>query len=200
MEKLKKILFYLGCVLFVFYVIHCAFFESMVSGATKQAVPVVATSVHQMKNIDELLKSPVCGQINKKLGGEITVASLLKSEPWLRQFVPSEVTVVNMPICCFGQKTWAIVSWVGWRSPWLRWKLGAKQGGAFKRIGKYNVWSIWEYTSDKIAPDSSITCSLTDNLFILCISDHPSDIISFLDAYDGVQESIASIKINRGKK
>jgi len=187
MEKLKKIIFYLGCVLFAFYVIHSAFFKSIIPGATKLAVPAEATFVHQMKNVDELLKSPVCDPLNKKLEGEKTLAALLESEPWLRQFVPGEVTVVNMPLRYAGQsETWAIISWVGWRSPWLRWKLGAKQNKQFSLIAKHNDWPIWRYKSATMGADVSLTFSLTDTLFIVCISDRPSDIVFFLNAYDRV--------------
>jgi hypothetical protein len=200
MKKIKSILFYLVATLFTIHVLYFSFFQSSIPGATEKAIPCEATFVHSMKNIDELLKSPVCGQINKKLGTEITLAKLLKEEPWLKDFMPSEITIANMPLHYRGQsKTWAMVSWVGWRSPWLRWKLEGKKNKHFTLLKKYHVWSVWEYKSNKIAPNSSLTFSLTDTLFIVCISDHPSDIFSFLNSYDGLQASIASIKTDNEK-
>ena len=201
MKKIKSILFYLIATLFTIHVLYYAFFQRFIPKATEKAIPAEATFFYSIKNLNELLKSPVCGQINKKLGTEITLAKLLEEEPWLKDFMPSEIAIVNMPIHYLGQnKTWAMISWVGWRSPWLRWKLESKKNKHFTLLEKHHVWSVWKYESNKIAPDSALTFALTDTLFIVCISDHPSDIFSFLDSYDGLQPSIASIKTNNEKK
>jgi hypothetical protein len=100
-----------------------------------------------------------------------------------------------MPLRYAGQtKTWAAVSWVGWRSPWLRWKLENSRKNGFSMLGKHAVWPVWQYDTPDIAKGMSLTFALTDNLFIACLSENPSDILSLLDTYDNRIPSVNDAK------
>ena len=65
-------------------------------------------------------------------------------------------------------------------------------------VGKYSVWPVWQYSSPDIARGSALTFALTDNLFIACLSNNPSDIRALLDAYDG--RILSANDLNSGAK
>ncbi len=162
-----------------------AFFQPFIPGAVCDAIPAQATFVHRADHLDDLLKSPVCGQLNKALGAGVSLERLAESSPWFRRVTPSEIAVADLPLRYGGKtKTWVAVSWVGWRSPWLRWRLEHTRADGFSRLGKHSVWPIWKYQTPDIAGGTPLIFSLTDNLFIACLSETPSDIFSLLDAYD----------------
>lgn len=173
-------------IIFLAVTLGYAFFQPFIPGAVSDAIPSQATFVHKADSLESLLQSPVCGQLDKALGAGNSLEALAASSDWFRLAVPSEIAVADLPLRYAGQtKSWAAVSWVGWRSPWLRWKLEHTRAEGFSMLGKYSVWPIWKYTSPDLARGSSLTFALTDNLFIACLSNNPSDICQLLDAYDG---------------
>ncbi len=162
-----------------------AFFQPFIPGAVYEAIPAQATFVHRADHLEDLLGSPVCGQIDKALGAGNSLEALAASNPWLRRVVPSEIAVADLPLRYAGQtKSWAAVSWVGWRSPWLRWRLEHTRAKGFSALEKHNVWPVWKYETPNIAGGTPLIFALTDNLFIACLSDTPSDIFLLLNAYD----------------
>jgi hypothetical protein len=172
-----------------------AFVQPFIPGAVCDAIPAQATFFHKAANLEELLQSPVCGQLNKALGAGNSLEQLLASNSWVRLAAPSEIAVADMPLRYAGQtKTWAAVSWVGWRSPWLRWKLENSRKNGFSMLGKHAVWPVWQYDTPDIAKGMSLTFALTDNLFIACLSENPSDILSLLDTYDNRIPSVNDAK------
>lgn len=176
-----------------------AFFQPFVPGAVHDAIPAQATFVHQADSLEELLGSPVCGQIDKALGAGNSLEALVTSSPWLRRVVPSEIAVADLPRA--GQTTsWTAASWVGWRSPWLRWRLEHTRTEGFSRLKKrneHNVWPVWKYEAPGIAGGTPLVFALTDNLFIACLSDTPSDIFPLLRAYDNRNPSANDRKQRR---
>jgi len=175
-----------------------AFFQPFVPGAVYDAIPAQATFVHRTDTLDELLESPVCGQLDKALGAGNTLATLAAASPWLRRVVPSEIAVADLPLRRSGQtRSWAAASWVGWRSPWLRWRLEHTRTEGFSRLKKHNVWPVWKYEVPGIADGTPLVFALTDNLFIACLSDTPSDIFPLLDAYDNRILSANDLKQRR---
>jgi len=171
-----------------------SFFQPFIPGGVLNAIPDQSTFVHQSKNLEELLKSPVCGQLDKALGAGKSLKTLLKTTPWLRLAAASEIAIADLPLRYTGQtKSWAAVSWVGWRSPWLRWKLEHTRTEGFSMLGKRAVWPVWQYESPDIARGSVLTFALTDNLFIACLSENPSDILLLLDTYDNRIASVNDI-------
>lgn len=168
-----------------------AFFQPHIPGAVRSAVPAQATFIHEAESLDALLSSPICGQLDKALGAGNTLAALATSCKWIRRAVPAEIAVADLPLNYTGQpRAWATVSWVGWRSPWLRWKLEHTRAEGFSLIGKHHVWPVWKYESPDIARGSTLVFTLTDNLFIACLSNNPSDIQTLLNAYDNPTLSI----------
>ena len=162
-----------------------AFFQPFIPGAVCDAIPAEALSVHQADHLDDLLRSPVCGQLDKALGAGVSLEALAKTSGWIGRAAPSEIAVATLPLRYADQnQAWAAVSWVGWRSPWLRWRLEHTRAEGFSMLGKHSVWPIWKYEAPGIAGGSPLIFALTDKLFIACLSDHPSDILSLLDAYD----------------
>ena len=162
-----------------------ALFQPFIPNFVLNAIPAQATFYHQADGLDDLLKSPVCDQLDKALGAGNSLDKLLKSNHWTKLAAASEIAVADLPLRHAGQmKSWATVSWVGWRSPWLRWKLEHTRAKGFFLLGKHNVWPVWQYESPDIAHGSSLTFALTDNLFIACLSENPSDILLLLDTYD----------------
>jgi hypothetical protein len=181
--------------LFLGVTLGYAFFQPYIPGAVYDAIPAQATFVHKTDSLEKLLESPVCGQLDKALGAGNSLDALVSSSGWFKLTVPSEIAVADMPMRYAGQsKAWAAVSWVGWRSPWLRWRLEHTRAEGFSFIGKHAVWPIWQYESPDIARGSSLTFALTDNLFIALLSDNPSDIRTLLNAYDNRRLSVSDIK------
>lgn len=182
-------------IVFLAVTLGYAFFQPFIPGAVCEAIPAQATFVHRADSLEELLQSPVCGQLDKALGAGNSLEALVSSSGWFKLIVPSEIAVADLPLRYAGQtKTWAAVSWIGWRSPWLRWKLEHTRTEGFSFIGKHSVWPIWQYESPNIARGSSLTFALTDNLFIALLSNNPSDIRALLNAYDNRKLSVSDIK------
>ncbi|MCF7818225.1 MAG: hypothetical protein K9M54_10120 [Kiritimatiellales bacterium] len=172
-----------------------AFFQPFIPNAVQQAIPEQATFIHQADSLDDLLQSPVCGQLDKALGAGNSLAALLGSNPWIKLAAPSEIAVADIPFHYAGQsKSWAAVTWVGWRSPWLRWKLERTRADGFSFLGKHAVWPVWQYDNPGIARGCTLTFALTDNLFIACLSENPSHILLLLDTYDKRAPSINDAK------
>jgi hypothetical protein len=168
-----------------------AFFQPFMPGAVRQAIPAQATFIHQADNLADLLQSPVCGQLDKALGAGNSLEALLASNAWKKWAAPSEIAVADIPFRYAGQtRSWAAVSWVGWRSPWLRWKLEHTRAAGFSFLGKHSVWPVWQYETPGIARGAILAFALTDNLFIACLSENPSDILLLLDTYDKREPSI----------
>jgi hypothetical protein len=172
--------------LFVATTIGYSFFQPFKEQAVITAMPRMASSVYKVDSLQELLESPICSQIDKALGANLSLKALTIDNDWLSLAAPSEIAVTDLQIRNSGARNaWAAASWVGWRSPWLRWKLEANEGDDLKFIGKHAVWPIWEYSSSELPANMRLMISLTDNLFILCLSENPTDITLLLDTYDG---------------
>lgn len=162
-----------------------SFYQPFILGAVCEAIPAVSTFVYRADSLEELLQSPLCGQLDKALGAGNTLRNVLESSDWTKLAAPSEIAVADIPLRQAGQsKTWAASSWVGWRSPWLRWKLEHSRNKNLRLVGKHAVWPVWEYASQDIARGMSLTFSLTDNLLLICLSEKPTDIAILLDTYD----------------
>lgn len=172
-------------IVFVAVILGYAFFQPFIPGAVCQAIPEQATFTFQADSLDELLQSPVCDQLDKALGAGNSLSNLLNSSNWKTLAAASEIAVADLPFRHVGRsKSWAAVSWVGWRSPWLRWKLEHVRNDDFRLLGKHAVWPVWQYDAPDIANGMTLTFSLTDNLFIACLSEQPADILILLDSYD----------------
>lgn len=185
MIKAKSILAMLLGVLFTGAIIVYAFAQPFQPDAVREAIPQGAGFVFKADSLEELLSSPVCGQIDKALGAGNSLKEIAASNDWKKWAADSEIVVADIPFRSPGrQKTWAAVSWVGWRSPWLRWKLEGAAGGRLKFVGKHSVWPIWEYEDPELANGLHLMFALTDNLLIACLSESPTDILILLDTYD----------------
>ncbi len=171
--------------LFAGAVVYFSFFQPFIPGAVRTAMPVESSFVYHANSLDELLKSPVCAQLDKSLGAGNSLRELLASNKWTRLALPSEIAVADIPFRRAGQnKTWAAASWVGWRSPWLRWKMDHVSDRKMKPVKSPFVWPVWQYDAPDIARGMCLTFALTDNLFLACLSEDPTDIFFLLHAYD----------------
>lgn len=169
-----------GCAVLLY-----SFHQPFIPGAVREAIPAYATFVYQADSLEELLDSPVCGQLDKALGAGNSLKNLLEGNRWMRLAATSEIAVADIPLRQAGSnKTWAAASWVGWRSPWLRWKLEHTRDRKLKLLGRHAAWPIWIYESPDIARGMQLTLALTDNLLLVCLSEKPTDIVLLLDAYD----------------
>ncbi len=166
-------------------IVGYSFCQSFIPNGVRQAIPARATFVFAASDLEELLQSPVCGQLDKALGAGNSLRDLTESNDWVKLAAASEIAVADIPFRNAGQnKTWAAASWVGWRSPWLRWKLEHSRDKNLRFLGKHSVWPVWQYDSPELARGMSLTFALTDNLLLACLSESPSDIMLLLDTYD----------------
>lgn len=162
-----------------------SFFQPFHRNAVQDAIPQGATFVFKADSLDELLQSPVCNQLNKALKPGSSLQELTTDNEWIRLIASSEIAVADMlPQNSGGRKSWAAATWVGWRSPWIRWKLEQSNHPDIHLLGKHAVWPIWQINSSRLADGHRLTVSLTDNLFLICISENPLDILSMIDTYD----------------
>jgi len=187
----------LGAV-FTVVVFCCSFCQSFISGAVYNAIPAQATFTYKAESLEDLLESPVCTQLDKALGAGNSMKALLAPNRlggWAKLATPSEIAVAGIPLRYAGKaKAWAAVSWVGWRSPWLRWKLEHTRAEGLSFLGKHAVWPVWKYETPDVARGMSLTFALTDNLFMVCLSENPADILLLLDTYDQRNPSIKDSK------
>ena len=171
--------------LFAGSILFYSFYQPFVPGAVRMAIPAESTFVYQADSLEDLLQSPVCAQLDHALGAGNSLRELLESNSWIGLAAPSEIAVADIPYRHAGRsRTWAAASWVGWRSPWLRWRLEHTRDPALRFLGKHSVWPVWRYDSPHIARGMSLTFALTDHLFLTCLSESPADIVLLLDAYD----------------
>ncbi len=172
-------------IVFVIAVLVYSFYQPLIPGAVCGAIPAEASFSFKANHLEELLQSPVCDQLDKALGAGNTLEALLNSNRWKNLAAASEIAVADIPFRQAGHnKAWAAACWVGWRSPWLRWKLEHVRNDRFKLLGKHAVWPVWQYAAPDIARGMTLTFALTDNLFLVCLSERPTDILLLLDAYD----------------
>jgi len=172
-----------GC--FAAAVLLYSFHQPFIPGAVCESIPAQASFVYRATSLAELLESPVCGQLDKALGAGNSLRELLENNDWTKLAAASEIAVADIPFRQAGiTRTWAAASWVGWRSPWLRWKLEHAGHRNLKLLGRHAAWPIWVYESPDIARGMQLTFALTDNLFLACLSENPADITLLLDAYD----------------
>ena len=172
-------------VLFATAILIYSFYQPFIPGAVYEAIPARASFVYRANSLEELLESPVCGQLDKALGAGNSLKELLADNGWTDLAAASEIAVADIPFRLAGfDRTWAVASWVGWRSPWLRWKLEHTRNPNLKLLGKHATWPIWTYDSPEIARGMHLTFALTDKLFLVCLSEKPADIVLLLDAYD----------------
>ncbi|MCK5676068.1 MAG: hypothetical protein KAH99_03530 [Verrucomicrobia bacterium] len=184
----------LGAV-FTAVVFYYSFCQPFIPGAVYDAIPAQATFTYKAESLEALLESPVCTQLDRALGAGNSMKALLAPNRlggWAKLAVPSEIAVADLPLRHVGQaKSWAAVSWVGWHSPWLRWKLEHSRTKGLSFLGKHAAWPVWKYETPDVARGMSLTFALTDNLFMACLSENPADILLLLDTYD---QRIAPIK------
>lgn len=188
-DKIRKIFRYPGALIpgsiFALLVLCCSFCQRFIPGAVYRAIPAHATFTCRADSLTELKESPVYGLLDRALGAGNSMDALLNNNRWVRLAAPAEIAVATIPPDYPGRsKTWAAVSWVGWRSPWLRWKLEHTRIEGFRYTGKHAVWPIWQYETPGVTRGASLTFALTDTLFIACLSDNPADICLLLDTYD----------------
>jgi hypothetical protein len=185
MRKIRAGLSVALAVVFAASIAVYSFCQPFIPNAVCSAIPAPASFVFQAASLEELLQSPVCSQLDKALGAGNTLNHLTRSNEWIRLAAASEIAVADIPFRQAGkQKSWAAVTWVGWRSPWLRWKLEHAGNDNLVLLGKHAVWPVWSFNAPDIARGMHLTASLTDNLFILCLSEEPTDILLLLDTYD----------------
>lgn len=182
--------------LFIGVAVWFAFIQPFKPDAVRDPIPAKAAFVYRAENAGELLLSPVGLQLSKTFGSEATLQRLVydnhKASQWVNVLAASELAVADLPSSDgLLQKTWVMASWVGWRSPWIRWRLGLlgeSDGLVFR--GQHAVWPVWQFKGDFLPPNLTLTCSLTDNLFIACLSGNPDDIRYVLDTYDKRFDSV----------
>jgi hypothetical protein len=174
----------LGAV-FSLAILGYSFCQPFKPDAVCEAIPARATFVFKAKHLEELLKSPVYSQLDKALGAGNPLADLQAPNKWIKLAAASEIAVADIPFRSSGRnKSWAAASWVGWRSPWLRWQLEQSRNTNLKPLGKHAAWPIWQYDAPNLAHGMHLTIALTDNLLLACLSESPSDILLLLDTYD----------------
>ncbi len=185
MTKLRSSAAVALSVVFAVVVIVYSFTHRFNPRAVLNPNPAQPSFVYEANNLEELLQSPVCGQLDHALGAGNSLKALAASNPWKKWAAASEIAVADIPFRNAGHsKSWAAASWVGWRSPWLRWKLEQSRNKNLTLLGKHAVWPVWQYDAPDLANGMSLTFALTDNLFLICLSENPSDILLLLDTYD----------------
>ncbi|HEY5620970.1 MAG TPA: hypothetical protein VIR77_00065 [Pontiella sp.] len=198
MSKLRLVISAALAIVFAAAIAVYSFYQPFIPDAVCSAIPAQASFVFQADSLEELLKSPVCSQLDKALGAGNTLKHLTGSNEWIRLAAASEIAVADILFRDAGrQKSWAAVTWVGWRSPWLRWKLENSGNENLVMLGKHAVWPVWSYNAPDIARGMTITFSLTDNLFIVCLSEQPTDILLLLDTYD---KRLPAAPTNKGQQ
>lgn len=174
----------LGAV-FVGAMVHYAFFQPFIPGAASNSLPPETRSkAYCTASLEELFQSPMGSQMDEALR-ETTLRKLLESNPWTPWIASSEIAISSLPVRRSGEsQKWVVASWVGWRSPWLRWKLEGTRNDRLRFLGKHSIWPVWQYASPAFEDGTAITFALTDNLLLACLSDDPADITYLLDVYD----------------
>lgn len=83
-----------------------------------------------------------------------------------------------------GQSSFLAVCWVGGRSPWLRWKFEQASDKKIGPIKNQTVWPVWQCFRKDLPEGNNLYFALTENLFLVCLSETKTDIISLLNSFD----------------
>ena len=68
-----------------------SFYQPFVPGAVYEAIPAHASFVYRANSLEELLESPVCGQLDKALGAGNSLKELLSDNDWTDLAASSEI-------------------------------------------------------------------------------------------------------------
>jgi len=200
MTLLKTAAQVLTVLLFILAALGYAFFQPFEPDAVRNPIPAEAAFVCRVKNLNELLPSPVGFQLSEALGSRSALRELVCDRPetarWIKLTAPSEIAVAHFPSPdTQTPETWLAVTWIGWRSPWLRWRLNRlNEADGLVRLASPSHWPTWQVKTPVLPKNIKLTCALTDKLFIACLSGNTSDIRYVLDTYDKRYDSVRTIQ------
>ncbi|MBN2684538.1 MAG: hypothetical protein JXR40_04620, partial [Pontiellaceae bacterium] len=83
-----------------------------------------------------------------------------------------------------GHTSYLAVCWVGGRSPWLRWKFEQASDKKISPLKNQTVWPTWQCFRNDLPEGKNLYVALTENLFLVCLSETEMDIISILKSFD----------------
>lgn len=181
MTKLKRIGTITLATVFVIAIIGYSFYQPFKPGEVLKAVPRGASSIHHEDSLEQLLLNPACmAQLNQALGAGNSVQKLLNLTAWENKAAPSEIAVAYIP----QYNAWVSVSWVGWRSPWLRWKMENMRDSTLQPVKNRTVWPMWQYENSGLVRGGNLYFALTENLFLICLADGKNAMFHLLETYD----------------
>ena len=108
----------------------------------------------------------------------------------LLPLVDKEYASLDHEIACtpidikFNSNPWMAACWVGGRAPWLRWKLDQTSDKKISPLKNRTVWPTWECHRNDLPENKKLYFSITENLFLICLSETPNDMVSILYSYD----------------
>lgn len=171
-----------------------SFLQPFKPGAVLGAIPLGASGIQQVDSVDELLGSAFFEELDQLFDGSLQ-ETWLTDNPWINRLAPSEIAVARLKYNrTVAPDAWVAVSWVGWRGPWLRWRLEQLNKDEFSFLGKSAAWPIWKYELPHREDNMILTCALTDQLFMVCFSESTTDIMLLLDTYDNQVPSVKNAK------
>lgn len=83
-----------------------------------------------------------------------------------------------------GRPSFLAACWVGGRSPWLRWKFEQASDKTISPLKNPTVWPAWQCFRNDLPAGKNLYFALTENLFLVCLSETETDIISVLNSFD----------------
>jgi hypothetical protein len=102
----------------------------------------------------------------------------------------SPLTVAVVPLGGRERRdAWVVVSALGSRAPWLRWRMVVFPPAGVKAVRSYGAWPVWEYNDSAFPAWMRVRFSVGEGLLICSISDDSHDLYYLLDTLDGRRPS-----------
>lgn len=96
----------------------------------------------------------------------------------------SKETAISPLPSYIGAPSWVSATWVGGRSPWLRWKFDQTKNSKVSPIKNETTWPMWQCMRSDLPEKMNLYFALTENLFLVCLSETPENMVSVLSSYD----------------
>ena len=183
MSRLRRIITLALGVVFGAAILSYSFCHRFSPEKVSAIIPRELSTRYQAASWSELKEERSVQEI---LAADPNMGSLLNAID--REFVSLDSDMVLVPIprsqWMASAHAWVAASWVGGRCPWLRWKMEQARDKNLEPIKNETVWPVWECHSLDLPEGMGLYFALTENLFVVCLSETPMDMVLILNRFD----------------
>ncbi|MBN2704664.1 MAG: hypothetical protein JXR23_10685, partial [Pontiellaceae bacterium] len=170
------------CTLFAALILSYSFCHRFSPEKVTQMIPsAFGDNAVQAASLEELM---IPSEYAALPGAEYFVKTLLPLVDEEYTSLSSQIAWAPLYRTYRGQSSFIAVCWIGGRSPWLRWKFEQASDKKISPLKNQTVWPTWQCFRNDLPEGKNLYVALTENLFLVCLSETEMDIVSVLDYFD----------------